>query len=499
MKSRKQSLLALSAAALLMPSFLMADIEIYQTTRQGDRLKKVETTDTSDADYTLTLDPETTYQTLVGIGGSFTESSGQVLAELSAQKREIALRSYFSPSGANYSLTRTHIASSDFSVTNYTYAPVPGDTELEHFSIEPDYKYLLPMIKQAQKIPGADFKVLSSPWTPPPWMKTNNHWNGGHLKPEYYQTFSNYIAKYLDAYAKEGIDIWGITPANEPLGNGENWESVHFTAHEMAGFIADYLGPTLKKSHPDLTIWAYDQNRGDHLVEWAEAILGNPESAQYVTGMAVHWYQSTVDYDAASLDKVHEEFPGKQILHSEGCIDAMGDDEDVGVWLEDDWYWRAEATDWGYIWAPDESKHNHPKYRPFYRYARDLIGGFNHHLVGWVDWNMFLNTRGGPNHARNYCLAPILVDSGKDEFYRTPLFYAVAHFSRYMRPGAVRVDLSGHDNDLMATAFKNPDGSIAIAVFNTTMDDLSYAIKTKDGQEEHITIPAQALQTVVMK
>ena len=119
------------------------------------------------------------------------------------------MKAYFSPEGAHLSLTRTHIASCDFSVRNYTYAPVPGDLELKHFSIEPDRTYLLPMIKAAQAVDGADFKILSSPWTSPPWMKDNNTWNGGALKPEFQSTFADYIVKYVQAYQKEGVPIWG--------------------------------------------------------------------------------------------------------------------------------------------------------------------------------------------------------------------------------------------------------------------------------------------------
>ncbi len=476
-----------------------AELEIYQTTRQGDRLKAVESVSLSaPANYVFTVDPKQTFQALIGIGGSFTESSAQVLYELSAEKREAALHKYFAPSGAHISLTRTHIASCDFSVTNYTYAPVPGDTELEHFSIEPDRKYLLPMIKEAQKIPSADFKILSSPWTSPPWMKTNQTWNGGSLLKEHYQTFADYIVKYIDAYKAEGIEIWGITPTNEPLGNGSNWESLHFTAGEMADWIANNLGPTMEAGAPDVQIWGYDQNRGHHLEEWADTIYGNEKAAQYVDGMAVHWYESTNTVSSESLDYVNEKYPNKGLLHSEGCIDAMGDDEEVGVWLEDDWYWRKEATDWGWMWAPDEQKPAHPKYAPFYRYTRDLIGGLNHNLVGWIDWNMFLNTRGGPNHARNYCLAPILVDSGRDALYVTPLYYAIAHVSKFIRPGAVRIGLDGHDADVMATAFKNPDGSIAIVVFNLLEEDKTYTVTT--GEEDHtIRIPGQALQSVIIR
>lgn len=247
-----------------------------------------------------------------------------------------------------------------------------------------------------------------------------------------------------------------------------------------------------------MTLWAYDQNRGPHLNEWADTILGDPEAAQHVDGLAVHWYESTNTVSSESLDYVHGKYPGKGLLHSEGCIDAMGDDEEIGVWLEDDWYWRKEATDWGWIWAPEKDKIHHPKYSPFYRYARDLIGGLNHNLIGWIDWNMVLNTRGGPNHARNFCLAPILVDSGRDSFHLTPLYYAVAHVSRFFRPGSQRIGLDGHDENVMATAFQNPDGSIALAIFNLLKEDKTYTVKF-ENKDYAIAIPGQALQSILIK
>ena len=171
--ARSILLTSLIGAVLSLPVSAAANLEIVQTTRQGDRLTPVQAdvtaADGSPADHRLVLDPATTFQTLVGIGGSFTESSAYVLSELSAGQREKVLAAYFSPEGAHYSLTRTHIASCDFSLRNYTYASVPGDTELVHFSIEPDRTYLLPMIKAAQALPGGDFKILASPWTAPPW------------------------------------------------------------------------------------------------------------------------------------------------------------------------------------------------------------------------------------------------------------------------------------------------------------------------------------------
>ena len=129
--------------------------------------------------------------------------------------------------GANYSLTRTHINSSDFSLSNYSYAPIDGDVELVNFSIDEDRDDLIPMIKEAMSISKDGFKIISSPWTAPPWMKDNNSYVGGKLLPKYYDTWALFFSKYIDAYKAEGVDIWGLTVENEPLGNGNNWESMH--------------------------------------------------------------------------------------------------------------------------------------------------------------------------------------------------------------------------------------------------------------------------------
>ena len=476
------------------------NIEIYQTSRAGDRLKKIEAIQerVADIDVALLLHPAETFQTVVGIGSSFTESSAAVWSELSEKKQKELLDIYFSQEGAWISLTRTHIASCDFSLRNYTYAAAPDDITLEHFTIEPDRTYLLPFIKAAQAVENASFKIMASPWTAPPWMKTNNDWNGGELKRSCYPVFAKYISKYIEAYAAEEVPIWGVTPVNEPLGNNSSWESVHFNAEEMRDYIMNHLGPRLKKDHPQVGIWMYDQNREEEMMEWAHTIYGDSVAADYVRGTAVHWYQSTIDVGGVYLDELQEKYPHKEILHSEGCIDMIGNDEPIGDWLEDDWYWRAEATDWGYYWAQEADKKNHPKYRPFYRYTRDLIEGFNHHLVGWIDWNMLLNFRGGPNHARNFCLAPILVDSGNDTYYVTPLYYSIAHVSKFVRPGAKRIGLSGADQDIWCVAFENADTSLVLVLFNSRNESVAYSVEV--GERSFCTtVPAESLHTVVIR
>ncbi len=469
-------------------------LELYQTTRSGVTLARVAVAaEEQGLTAILTLYSDTEYQRIVGIGGAFTESSADALSALPPEKRREVLEAYFSPEGAGYSLMRTHVGSCDFSLGNYSYAQEPGDIGLEHFSIEPDRKLLLPLIQDSQKVGGASFKLLASPWTAPPWMKDNGDWNGGRLLPEYATSFAEYLAKYVEAYEAEGVPIWGLTPMNEPEGNGENWESMIFNPEEMRDFIARELGPTLRSRNLDTKIYVFDQNR-DHMREWADVIYSDADAAQYLAGMAVHWYSSTVSVCADELDAVHEKFPEMGLIHSEGCIDALGDDEPEGAWLEADWWWRSEATDWGWIWAPEEQKADHPKYVPVYRYARDLIGGLNHWMSGWIDWNIVLDFRGGPNHANNFCGAPVLVDRENGEVFYTPVYYAMCHFSRFIRPDAVRIGMSGLPEGLQATAVRNVDGSIVLVTLNEGAAEIRYSVQL-DGVSYPIVAPPQSIQT----
>jgi glucosylceramidase len=324
-------------------------------------------------------------------------------------------------------------------------------------------------------------------------MKTNNAWNGGKLKKEFYPTWANYFSKYISAYKKEGIDIWAVTVENEPLGNDSNWESMHYTPEETAEFVKDHLGPQFEKDSLPQKIIVYDQNRGKELKEWAEVLLEDKRLEKYIYGTAVHWYTSTNNVMAESLNYTHELAPSKSIIQTEGCIDS-----EIPHWNDDKWYWSKEATDWGYDWAPEEDKKDHPKYVPVYRYARDMIGCLNNWVEGWVDWNMVLNKEGGPNLAKNWCIAPVIVDVESDEVYYTPLYYTMMHFSKFIRPGAKRIDYKLSDQDLLATAVRNEDGSIVIVVLNMTDDLKSFVLKL-NNREKAMRIPSQGLQTILIK
>jgi glucosylceramidase len=469
------------------------EIEVYETSEAGNSLTKITQFSENENTVIININPEETFQTITGFGGSFTEASAYLLNKLSKENRKKILDAYFSEDGAKYSLTRTHIASCDFSLSNYTYAKVENDLLMEHFTIEDDKDDLIPMILEAKAISKDGFKIISSPWSCPPWMKDNKNYVGGKLLPEFNDAFALYFSKYLDAYKKEGIDIWGVTVINEPHGNGNNWESTHFSPEEMTLFVQNHLGPKLEKDGwKDVKIFGYDQNRAG-LPEWVDAMYKNEETSKYFAGTAIHWYESTYDYFPDALQYAHKKAPNKYLIETEGCVDS-----EIPHWQDDAWYWKKEATDWGWDWASEQDKHLHPKYAPVNRYATDIIGCLNNWVDGWIDWNMVLDRQGGPNWFKNWCVAPVIVDPEKDEVYFTPLYYVMAHFSKFMRPGAVKIGCTISNDALMTTAVMNPDGSIAIAIFNPTDKELSIELNF-NNQKKNSSISAKALQTVVIK
>jgi len=215
-------------------------------------------------------------------------------------------------------------------------------------------------------------------------------------------------------------------------------------------------------------------------------------SSKYYAGTAIHWYESTYDYFPEDLQYAHRKAPNKYLIETEGCVDA-----EVPKWQDDAWYWSKEATDWGWDWAPEEQKHLHPKYAPVYRYARDIIGCLNNWVDGWVDWNMVLDKQGGPNWFENWCVAPVIVDPDNDEVYFTPLYYTMAHFSKYIRPDAKVIDVTNSDGELMVTAAKNPDGSITVVILNQGENPKNFTLKLEEKSTSMLINP-QAIQSIVL-
>jgi glucosylceramidase len=492
----------------------------------------------------INIFPDSLRQTMDGIGTSFTESSAFVLAHLDVEKRRDVIENIFGEKGADFTLTRTHIGSCDFTVKGkHSYADKKGDTELTSFNIATDFegfsrkefpgikdeKYdLLPMIKEALEIKnGRELKIISSAWTAPSWMKDIEEWfipgspennwqgTGGSLKPEYVPVYADYLIKYLDAYKAEGIEIWGLTPVNEPHGNNGQWESMKFSPESQNDFVKNHLGPKLKESgHGNKKLLIYDQNR-DGIEDWTDVLFADEETAKYVYGVAIHWYESTERVYEDVLERVKSKFPEMAIINTEACIDDLGKDAPPGVadpemFKEEDWFdndsfwWNRNATDWAYTVPWEGVKvQDHPAYTPVHRYARNIIVSIDHWLQGWIDWNIILDRNGGPNHVGNHCGAPIMIDKDKQVVYYTPVYHVLSQLSRTIRPGdrAVKTSkiLEGAENDsLYSCATINADDLLSVQVLNTAKKTAKYNIQIGNRYTE-IEQAANSVQTVRIK
>ena len=524
----------------------IASSQVWLTSAAGDKCAEKEAVvfQQGTAENAIVIDINQKKQTIDGYGGSLTESSAFVLACLTPEQRQSVLNELFSEEGANFSVVRTQIGSSDFSVEGkYALNEVDGDTAMQFFSLDrdkegfPAAKY--PQVKDEQydlyhlmkevwaiKQNQSDktYRIMANTWTAPAWMKDNKKYyerengvaRGGALLPEYYQAYANYLAEYIEAWKAEGVNIWAITPVNEPMGNDGGWESMDFWPQVETEFIKHYLGPTLhRRGHQEVAIYGFDQNIFE-MQPYSDAIYGDSLACQYTTGMAVHWYGSTIGCFPEVLEAVHAKNPDKTIFHSEGCIDNLGCGPWDGVtdpvgfqesgWFNNDaFWWDKIATDWAYStrWAGK----THPKYSPVYRYAQYIIDGTNHWLTGYCDWNIVLDSIGGPNHVNNFAAAQVMIDYKNDIIYYTPYYYVLKQFSRSMRPGDVALQVNypstmktGVDcesQDIFLCAVEKADGSYAINILNMGPET---TIPVQLGTHyANITLPTASIQTIIVK
>lgn len=415
------------------------------------------------------VDTRQRYQEVFGFGGAVTDAVAEVYAKLTPSAQQAYLKAYFDPrEGLGYNVLRTTIHSSDFSSGSYTYVK-DGDRSLASFSIEHDMRHRVPLLRAslaAAKGQGTQMRVFASPWSAPAWMKSNrNMLQGGSLLPENRDLWANYIVRFVQAYEQAGIPLWGLSVQNEPMAK-QRWESMIYTAEEETRFLGDHLGPALARAGmKDKKIIVWDHNR-DLLPQRAAHILSDPKARPYVWGIGFHWYETWAKGQPMhrNVAAVHAAYPDVPLLMTEATVEKFD---------------PARLQDW----ANGE------------RYGSEIMADLNAGAAGWIDWNMLLDSRGGPNHVGNYCFA-LLHASDDGQLVFTPSYAYMGHFTRYIKPGAKRVGATTSRSTLDTVAFRNPDGALAIVVMNRTDGAQRYRLMI-DGVETAVDIPARAIQTVL--
>ncbi|NOS94357.1 MAG: glycoside hydrolase family 30 protein [Cyclobacteriaceae bacterium] len=416
-------------------------ITLVDTLRFTEHLQPLET------ETCVFVDSAQTFQTFLGIGGAITDASAEAFAKLSNDQQQALLTAYFDPrKGIGYTLARTHINSCDFSSASYTYVQ-DNDIELKTFNIAHDKQFRIPLIQKAIAAAGGELTTYVSPWSPPAWMKDNNDLlHGGKLKPEYFQSWANYFVQFIKAYEAQGIPIWGLTVQNEPMAK-QIWESCIFSAEEERDFVKNYLGPTLGKNGlQDRKLIVWDHNR-DLIYHRAQTIFNDTEASKYIWGMGFHWYEdwSGGNQMFDNVKRVHESWPDKNLIFTEGCNFPFE---------------YSKITDWK--WGE--------------RYGLSMINDFNNGTVAWTDWNILLDETGGPNHVKNFCMAPIHADTRTDKLIFSNSYYYIGHFSKFLKKGAKRMAASASRSNLLTTAFINPDGEQVVIVMNATNQPIKYQL-----------------------
>lgn len=384
----------------------------------------------ADGDDVIRIDAGVRHQPIVGFGASMTDSSAYLLHEvLDARTRDAVMRELFDPvHGAGLSVLRNPMGASDYARCCYSYDDMPagrGDDALEHFTLEHDERDIIPLVRQAIAL-NPDLFVMASPWSAPAWMKDSGTMKGGRLLPEHYAAYARYFVRFVQGYRDHGITVAAVTVQNEPLYEPTHYPSMGFPARSEAAFIHGHLRPAFDRAGLDTAILAYDHNwdRPDYPLEVLGLAGGD------VDGIAWHWYAG----DPAAQDMVAARYPDVPMYFTEGS---------GGSWI--------------------------PGFRPAFEHLmRQAIGALRHGARTFVLWNVALDEHNGPTvpgFGRSTCRGLFAVDTRTGAASPTVDYHGLSHFSRVIRPGAVRVD-SGDPEGLMSVAALNRDGSIGCVLWN---------------------------------
>lgn len=421
----------------------------------------------------IVVNSNVTFQKHMGFGGSFTEAAAHTLKNTTKENQENIIKAYFDKeTGLKYNMGRTTIHGCDFSLEPYTYVE-DGDLELKTFDMSRDDDAIIPMLNMAQNQAGEKLVLLCSPWSPPAFMKDTNDINhGGKLLKECYGNWARYMVKYIKTMIDKGMNIVMVSVQNEPEAK-QTWASCIYDATEEAELACDYLYPELEKEGlaDTVKIVIWDHNR-DLIYRRVKESMSYINADERIWGVGYHWYCCD---KSENLTMVHNEYPDMHILFTEGCVElvnvsgATSSKEAAGAWTHGE------------------------------TYGRNIINDFNNYSEGWIDWNLILNEQGGPNYVGNYCEAPIMVDRNTNEIMYNTSYYYIGHFSRYIEPGASRLQcMNDVEFGLFSVAYKNPDGTIIMVVQNESEKERNTAIVV-DGKGVDVVLPGHSITTYVIE
>uniref|UniRef100_UPI0040562FBF glycoside hydrolase family 30 protein n=1 Tax=Alistipes sp. TaxID=1872444 RepID=UPI0040562FBF len=447
-------------------NFPTGGVEAFTTTASKSMLMKtIEAEDirsASDKSLTITIDNTTRYQSMEGFGPAITGSAAYNLLKMNASERDRLLREAFHPTeGLGYNYVRISIGCSDFSLREYTWCDQEG---LEFFAVHPDdSQYLFPVLREILAI-NPDVKIIAAPWTAPLWMKIDRYsnkpydkWAGGKLNPDYYDEYAQYLVMWVEEMELNGFKIESITPQNEPLHDG-NSASTYMSWEQQRNFIKNHLGPAFEAAGLDTKIWIYDHNFD--VTDFVKNIYADKEASKYVEGSAWHAYGGS----SSALAQIYKADPTKSIYFTE---------QSIGTWCPnfgDNLLWHIREV---------------------------CLGTINNYCRAVVLWNFMLDAERGPNRPGGCTTCYGFVDCDASYSYSTLTFrshwYAIGHMSKVVKRNAVRIKCSG---SVTASAFENPDGTIAAVMLNDSEDDKQVVVKSPKG-DFVVTLAARSVTSLV--
>lgn len=456
-----------SKPAVSLRGWIMGKLLFYETTVFEQNKKTVIkgnvsfVRDSGVENQVVNIYPSVRGQQFEGFGGAFTDSAGYVYAQLSEEDRQTLIHTYFHEDELNYRLGRIHLDSCDFSMEQYEAMGKSDDRQMESFSLDRAFKYVLPLLRDVEAS-GRKVELMISPWSPPAFMKTNGErLHGGSLKDEYREWWAEYICLYIRKLREAGCLITRMSLQNEPAAV-QPWDSCVYTAEQEKIFLRDFLYPALQKNGlDDIEIFIWDHNK-ERVFERACAMI-DETTDHMIAGIAFHWYSG--DHFEA-LEYLRARFPGKKMILSEACIE-------YSKYSADDYLANAQ------------------------KYAHDIIGNLNHGMTAFYDWNLLLDETGGPNHVGNFCDAPYLYDTKKKELIERNTLSYIRHFSHFIQPGAVWIGTSRYTDAIDVTAFENPNGIVQVVLLNRGKENRDVVLRM-EGETAAISLQAESITTVTI-